>query len=491
MATTEERSGPTRAEQIRTALDALRQHDLPTHGGQTLAYVYDSGLPEADAIGREALAAYGSTNGLDPTAFPSLLRMEQDLVGIAAELLDGPPEVVGAVTSGGTESVLLAVQTARDAHPEIERPNMILPTSAHAAFHKAAHYFGVRPVFVDVDHETGRAVASAMADAIDDHTVLVVVSAPSYAHGVIDPVTQIATEAQARGVRCHVDACIGGWLLPYLRRDDPGLPAFSFLVPGVTSISVDLHKYGYTPKGVSILLHRSPGLRRAQYFASARWPGYTMINSTMQSTKSGGPLAAAWAVTRFIGDEGYARLAQQVRDGVRTLITEIAEIDHLQVFSEPEASLIAIRPDDQLDVFTLCDELLVRGWYAQPQLRFAGFPATMHLSISAATVARLPEFVDALGGAVKSAIATGPVVLNAQLKAAITDLDPAELDQAAFADLLQAAGLVGGDGLALPERMAPVNALLDAAPPALREALLISFLDQLSRPERAAAQRSG
>ncbi|HZA73865.1 MAG TPA: aminotransferase class V-fold PLP-dependent enzyme, partial [Propionibacteriaceae bacterium] len=185
------------AEQIRTALAALRQHDLPTHGGRTLAYVYDSGLAEADAIGREALAAYGSTNALDPTAFPSLLQMEQDLVADAAALLDGPPGTVGTVTSGGTESVLLAVQAARDARPEIARPTMVLPTSAHGAFHKAAHYFGVRPVFVEVDPETGRAVPSAMTAAIADDTVLVVASAPSYAHGVVDPVTQIATAAQA------------------------------------------------------------------------------------------------------------------------------------------------------------------------------------------------------------------------------------------------------------------------------------------------------
>ena len=187
------------ADEVRTALDALRQHDLPTHGGRTLAYVYDSGLAEADALGREALAAYGSTNALDPTAFPSLLRMEQDLIATAAQLLDGPPETVGTVTSGGTESILLAVQTARDARPDITQPTMVLPTSAHGAFHKAAHYFGVRPIFVPVDAESGRAVASAMAHAIADDTVLVVASAPSYAHGVIDPITQIATDAQARG----------------------------------------------------------------------------------------------------------------------------------------------------------------------------------------------------------------------------------------------------------------------------------------------------
>ena len=477
-------------DEVRAQLAALREHDLPTHGGRTLAYVYDSGLAEADQLGREALAAYGSTNGLDPTAFPSLLRMEQDLVATAADLLDGPPGTVGTVTSGGTESLLLAVQTARDSRPDVERPVMVLPTSAHASFHKAAHYFGVRPRFVDVDPVTGRAVASAMADAIDADTVLVVASAPSYAHGVVDPVTQIATDAQAAGVRCHVDACIGGWLLPHLRRDDPELPAFSFLVPGVTSISVDLHKYAYTPKGVSLLLHRSAELRRPQLFASAAWPGYTMLNATMQSTKSGGPLAAAWAVTRLIGDDGYGRLAREVRDGVRTLIGAVDRQDHLRVLGRPDSSLVALAADDALDVFTLSDELLGRGWYVQPQLRFGPFPASLHLSLSAATVPLLPEFLDALSASVAAAVARGPVAVDPALAAGLAGLDPATLDEAGFTALLEQAGLASKGALQLPAQMAPVNALLDASPPALREALLTGFLDRVSRPDRPAGYRS-
>jgi len=470
------------AEEVRRQLVGLREHDLPTHGGRTLAYVYDSGLPEADELGREALAAYGGTNGLDPTAFPSLLRMEQDLVGMAADLLDGPPGTVGSATSGGTESLLLAVQTARDARPEIERPTMVLPTSAHASFHKAGHYFGVRPVFVDVDPGTGRAVPAAMAAAITADSVLVVASAPSYAHGVVDPVTEIAAAAAARGVRCHVDACIGGWLLPYLRRDEPNRPAFSFAVPGVTSISVDLHKYAYTPKGASILLHRSPELRRPQFFATARWPGYTMINSTLQSTKSGGPLAAAWAVTRFIGDAGYAALARQVRDGMRYLVEATATLEHLRLLVPPDASLAAFAADDQVDVFTVCDELLARGWYAQPQLSFGPFPATLHVSISAATVPALPDLVAALRASVSAAATLGPVTADPAVVTALATLDPGTLDEAAFTGLLQAAGLADAGGLVLPERMAGVNALLDAAPSAVREALVTAFVDQLSRP---------
>jgi sphinganine-1-phosphate aldolase len=473
-------------DEVRQQLTAVRAHDLPTLGGRTLAYVYDSGLADADALGREALAAFGGTNGLDPTAFPSLLRMEQDLVGMAADLLDGPPDTVGSVTSGGTESLLLAVQTARDARPEVSRPNLVLPSSAHASFHKAAHYFGVRPVLVDVDPVTGQAVAPAMTAAIDADTVLVVASAPSYPHGAIDPVSEIAAAAEAAGVRCHVDACIGGWLLPYLRRDDPDLPAFSFLVPGVTSISVDLHKYGYTPKGAALLLHRSAELRRPQLFATAAWPGYTMLNATTQSTRSGGPLAAAWAITRLIGDDGYLSLARQVRDGLAILVDAVETSQHLRVVGRPATSLLALATDDALDVFTLADELLALGWYTQPQMSFGPFPATLHLSVSAATVPRLPEFLDALDHAVATAVAAGPATADAGLAGVLAQLDPASLDDAGFDDLLAMAGLTDGSGVpALPARMAPVNAVLDVAPPALREALLRGYLDRVSRPVRA------
>ena len=465
-------------------LKALQDGDLPTHGGSTLAYVYDSGLAEADEIGRQALALYGATNGLDPTVFPSLRTFENELVGWAARLLQGAPGVVGTVTSGGTESVLLAVQTARDAARidagETARPSMVLPSTAHAAFFKAAHYFGVRPIVVDVDPATFKARPDEIAAACDDSTVLVVASAPSYAHGVVDPVPEIAALAAERGVRCHVDACIGGWVLPYLRANGVEVDDFDFAVPGVTSISVDLHKYAYTPKGASILLHRSADLRRPQFFAHADWPGYTMLNSTTQSTKSGAPLAAAWAVVQHIGDDGYRRLARTAYDAAVWLAESAAEVDGLSVLATPATTLVALRSDERADVFTIADEMAALGWFVQPQLSFRDQPASLHLTVSAATAARGDELIEALHTAVRKAQETGPVQVAPELAAAAGGLDPATLDDAAFDGLLALAGL--GDGGALPERMAPVNALLDVAPPRLREALLIAFLDRLMRP---------
>jgi sphinganine-1-phosphate aldolase len=469
------------------ALDRLRElqaGDLPIHGGRTLAYVYDSGLEEVDRVGREAVAAHAASNGLDPTAFPSLLTMENELVGFALDLLDAPESAVGTVTSGGTESCLLAVLGARDAHPDVERPRMVVADTVHAAFLKGSHYFGVDVVTVPTGPDF-RADAAAMAAAIDDRTVLVVASAPSYAHGVVDPVTAIAAAAAERGVRCHVDACIGGWVLPYAARLGRPVPPWTFAVEGVTSISLDTHKYAYAPKGTSLLLHRTPELRRPQYFASADWPGYTMLNSTLQSTKSGGPLAGAWAVVRTLGDEGYLRLARDVFEATDRIVAGVADLAPLSVVAAPDSTLVALATDGSCDAFTICDEMAAHGWYVQPQMSYAGQPPTIHLSVSAATLAHVDEFLEALGKSVMNAVESGPVAVDDGVRAFVEALDPATLSDADFDGLLVAAGLGGGDeGLAVPEQMAEVNALLDLASPAMREALLVAFLDRLQRPTR-------
>ncbi len=466
-------------------LHALQADDLPVHGGRTLAYVYDSGIPEVDKIGRAAVAAYAASNGLDPTSFPSLLTMENELVGFACDLLDAPDDAVGTVTSGGTESVLLAVQGARDARPEVATPTMVVPSTVHAAFRKAAHYFGVgiRSVPVGADF---RADVAAMKAAVDDSTVLVVGSAPSYAHGVVDDIEGLAAMAASRGVRCHVDACIGGWVLPYAARLGRAVPSWTFAVPGVTSISVDTHKYGYAPKGTSLLLHRTSELRWPQFFASADWPGYTMLNTTMQSTKSGGPLAGAWAVMRHLGDAGYLALTGEVFEAVDAIVAGLGSVPGLALVVPPDSTLVTLRTDESCDAFTVCDEMRDRGWYVQPQLSYAGDGPTIHLSVCAATRTHVAELMTALADSCAAAREAGPVEVDPGVVAFIEALDPTALSDDDFDGLLAASGLVtpGVGGLALPDRLAPVNALLDVASPALREALLVAFLDRLSRPVR-------
>lgn len=467
------------ADRILDDLRALRADDLPTHGGRTLAYVYDSGLAGLDELAAGAHALASSANGLDPTAFPSLLRMENDIVAAATALLGGNASTVGTVTSGGTESCMLAVHAARAGRPDVECPKIVLASTAHAAFHKAAHYFDVEVVTVPVTPSFA-ADAVAMADAIDDRTVLVVVSAPSYAHGVIDPVAPVAAAAASRGVRCHVDACIGGWVLPYFRALGEDVPPFDLSVPGVTSLSVDLHKYAYCPKGTSVLLHADASLRRPQFFASAAWPGYTMLNSTLQSTRSGGPLAAAWAVLNHIGDDGYRALASRVLSAVRTLRSGIASIDGLRIQGEPRSTLLSVAAaTDDFDVFTVADEMTERGWYLQPQFGFESSEPNLHLTVTAANHGAEDVLLADLASAVAAARRSGPVAVAPEVRSAVADLSPADLTPETFGALLAMAGLTK---IEAPRRMAEVNVLLATASPALRERLLVEFLSVLYTP---------
>ncbi|MEV6844790.1 aminotransferase class V-fold PLP-dependent enzyme [Actinoplanes sp. NPDC051411] len=463
------------AEQVLAELREMRAGDLPTHGGRLFAYVYDPGRDGLDELAQAAHAISAHVNGLDPTAFPSLLAMENALVGATARVLGAPVPgertAVGSVTSGGTESILLAVKTARDARPDLATPRMVIPSTAHAAFAKAAHYLRVALDVVPVGPDL-RADPSATAASITDDTVLVVGSAPSYAHGVVDPIPQLAAVAAERHVRFHVDACFGGWVLPYLKRLGADLPDFDLTVPGVTSISVDLHKYAYAPKGVSILLHRTEELRRPQYFAYADWPGYTMVNPVVSSTRSGGPIAAALATLRTIGDNGYLGLAARTRDAVSILAAAVERTDGVRLFAPPETTVVCFTTEDA-DLFVLADELTARGWHTQPQMAFGDLPPTIHLTVTAAVAATAAEFAAALAESVAAARARGPI-----------DLPPLELTpETVTPEVVER--LAGGLGLGDADfsRMAAVNSLLNAASPQLREALLTGFLSVLQRPE--------
>ncbi|WEH41806.1 aminotransferase class V-fold PLP-dependent enzyme [Streptomyces sp. AM 2-1-1] len=493
------------AAEVLAELRALRGADAPTRGGRTFAYVYDAGLEGLDELTAGAYTAFATVNGLDPTVFPSVARLENDLVRAAVDLL-GVPGAQGTFTSGGTESILLAVKTARD-HARAVRgvtdPQLVLASTAHAAFHKAAHYLGVEPVVVPVDPVTFRADAGAMAAALTDRTVLVVASTPSYAHGVIDPVAGIAAAASARGVLCHVDACIGGWLLPHLRRAGRDIPPFDLSVPGVTSLSVDLHKYGYADKGASVVLYRDAELRRYQYFAHAGWPGYPVVNPTVQGTKSGGLLAQAWAALQHVGEDGYTALAARVADASDRLLAGLRALSGVRILGEPAAGLVAFtvlggggtggvagagpgggapgdedRPDLSL-LLHLADEMRELGWYLQPQLSFDGLPPNLHLTLTPATVGRVDGLLADLAKSLVAARAREPVVVDPALAALAATLDPQSLGPEEVAGVLAFAGLDGDAGL--PGRMAPVLVLLDALPGPLKERLLAEFIGAVFR----------
>lgn len=459
-------------------LERYRANDTDWRSGRTWGYVFDAGR-EIEAVGKRAYMAFLSENALDPTIYPSLLRLENEVVGMALEHLRAPEGAAGTFTSGGTESIILAVKAARDAfrekHPGAGKPEMVLPVTAHAAFHKAAHYLGVEAITVPVDTQSFRADVAAARAALGGNTALLVGSAASYAHGVVDPIRELGALALEKGVPFHVDGCIGGFVLGYLRRLGDPVPDFDFSVPGVTSISMDLHKYAYCPKGASVVCFRERAFRRHMIFACSSWTGYTMVNTTVQSTKSGGPLAAAWAVMNHVGDAGYLEMTRQMRDGMRALVQGIREIPELRLLGEPDMTLLACG-SDVLSVFALADEMKDRGWYIQPQLGFAGAPPSFHLSLQLSNVPRVPEFLKDLRQSVEKAKNLPKSELGENVGAMFANIDPATLTPEMFSQML---GMAGIGGVGLPKRTADINEILSALSPALRERLLTEFVNEL------------
>jgi glutamate/tyrosine decarboxylase-like PLP-dependent enzyme len=387
-------------------LEAYRAHDVRWRKGRAFTLAYSAG-PDVVAVAEEAYRRFATENGLNTHAFPSLQRIQQDVVDMVNGWFEGGPEGAGFITSGGTESLLLAVKGARErgrAERGVTRPNIVLPTSAHAALEKGCYYFGVESRRIPVRSDW-TADVDAMAAAIDTDTVMVVGSAPQYPQGVIDPIPEIAALAAERDINCHVDACMGGVTLTYLRRLGHDVPLWNFTVPGVTSISVDLHKYGYSAKGAGVLMHRTKRLRGYQTYVTDNWLGGLYGSSGVLGTKSGGPWAAAWAVMHHLGDEGYLRLTHAARSACEELTAAIDAIPELQVRARPQSTLLAFGAADAatLDVFAVADALWQRGWYVDRQ----GPPASLHCTVNAVHEGKIPAFVADLREALAEVLAQG------------------------------------------------------------------------------------
>ncbi len=385
-------------------LDGYRGGDVRWREGRAFTLAYNAG-PDVVALAEEAYRRFGTENGLNTHAFPSLQRIQSEVVGIVAEWFEGGTEAAGFITSGGTESLLLAVKGARErgrAQREITAPNIVLPTSAHAAFEKGCYYFGVEGRRIPVGDDW-RADVAAMEAAIDENTVMLVGSAPQYPQGVIDPVADIAALAAERDINCHVDACMGGVTLTYLRRLGHDIPPWNFAVPGVTSISVDLHKYGYSAKGCGVLVHRNKQLRAFQTYLTDNWLGGLYGSSGVLGTKSGGPWAAAWAVLHHLGDDGYLRLTAAARTACEQLATAIRATPELVLRADPESTLLAFGAADpeRVDVFAVADALWRRGWYVDRQ----GPPASLHCTVNAIHTDKIDAFVADLHAAVAEVVA--------------------------------------------------------------------------------------
>jgi len=446
---------PRPVDDVLAELRVIAAEDAAWGFGRAFTYVFDG--PDLGALTAEAMRLFAGSNGLDPTAFPSFLRFENDLIAFARSILHGDDQVVGSVTSGGTESIILAAKAARDALRATGRDgrlNIVLPITGHAAFHKAAAYLDldVRTTAVD---DGFRAVPEAIADAIDERTALVVASAPSYTHGVVDPAAEIGRIAKETDRWFHVDGCVGGMVLPFL----DGAPEFDFSVETVDSISVDLHKYGYTPKGASLVLYRSPARRAHQYFATASWTGYPVANATIQSTKSGAPLAAAWAAVRHLGVPGYRRLAAEAWEATGRLIDAIQEAETVDLVASPDAPLLAVT---SADVFSHAQALRDRGWLVGVTPSFGPSPAHLHFTITAAHLSLIDELA-------RDLLETAPE----QAESLLGDVDLGTIDPALIGSLL--------DAFDLERDRALIDAAIDSLDPPARAAVISAFLQHLYR----------
>lgn len=469
-------------EEILKILKSYKGKDLDWKSGRVLGYIYDPGQKAHDVI-NDAYTLYLTENGLDPLSFPSLLRLENEVVAMTAGILDCDNEVVGNFTSGGTESLILAVKTARDysraVKPHIKEPELVLPITAHASIFKACHYLGIKPVVTPVHDDTYRADVDAMRKAITENTILLVGSAPSYAHGVVDPIRQIAALAREKGLLCHVDACVGGIHLSYMRKLGYEVPDFNMNVPGVTSLSVDLHKYGYAAKGASIILYKDKQLRKYQFWACSRWTGYTVINPAVTSSKTGGPMAAAWAVLNHLGDEGYMAIVAGVMAATKKLVDGVNRIDGVRVLGEPDMCMFSLAStSEKINIYRLADEMKNKGWYLQPQFARENSPSNLHVSLTRSTVPMAEAFLEVFQETVEE-IKQQPV--DKKTRDLQHELKKLSLgyDDETFFRLVEMAGVTGTDA---PESMEKVNMLLEVLPYDVSEFMLTEYLNNMMVP---------
>jgi len=354
------------AKQILAKLEEFKAGDLDPATGRTFAYVYTPFEEAAEALNIDAVKIFGNYNALNPSAFPSLRKMEVEVVEMCKFMTGDIKGVTGSMTAGGTESILMAIKVAREygrTQMGIEEPECVLPVTAHPAFAKAGHYLGVKMVWTPV-HDSQTADMAAMKAAITANTVILVGSAPSYPCGTMDPLTEIAALADRKGLLCHVDACYGGFVIPWLEKIGRDIPPWDFRVKGVTSISMDCHKYGFTTKGSSCVMYRNRELRKLQYFAFTQWTGGLFVSPSMLGTRAGGPIASTWATMHYYGQEGYKDICRKLIEATDYLRDEVSKMPGIKVQGSPcMCSMGIVNTDPDINLYAVADQMeKLGGW---------------------------------------------------------------------------------------------------------------------------------
>lgn len=462
-------------EKVLEELSGFTEKDVNWQTGKVLTGLYDPGK-NAHELAVEAYSRFLPLNALYVNMYPSIGNLEKEVVSSIAELLRADDEVVGNMTSGGTESILMAIKTARDwarvNRPEIKEPEMVLPVSAHPAFLKAAHYFNVKAVQTGINLNDYRADLESFEKALGPNTIIAVGSAPNFSHGSIDPITEMAAMAQKRNILFHVDGCVGGIYLSIMRRMGEPVRDFDFTVPGVTSISADLHKYGYTPKNASVILYRNRDLRKYAWFICSTTTEYVVINSTTQSSKTGGPIAAAWAMLRYLGEEGFQDIVRRSQEATKYILDKIAAIEDIEVLGKPDMCMFTLA-SEKFNVFEIDDKMRERGWHMIPQFACGGSPSNLHISLSQANVPHAEKFIDDLTEVLEKLRNNGSAIDYKELSRIVEEVADKPIEEIMMA-IIPVIGLTGMD---LPENMGPLNTVLDLLPGEQRDELLTLFFN--------------
>ena len=391
---------------LKAELEAAKKDDFKWREGRMALYFYYLN-EEVTRIQQEAYCAYWTENAMGHRAFPSLKKLESEVLQMGLSLHHAPDNAVATFTSGGSESIFLALKTARDWAREtkgVSNPNIVIPRTGHPTFDRAAQHLGIRVIRVPTSRNDFRAEPTEMAKRIDADTIMLLGSAPNYPFGVFDPIEQIAALAQARGLWMHVDACVGGFLAPFVRELGRDIPDFDFAVPGVMSISADLHKYGYAPKGASMMMLRDAALQRFQTFEFKDWERGAYVSTSTQGTRAGGPVAAAWAMMNFLGREGYVHWASVLMGAVDTLCEGINAIPGLAVLEPHELCLFVYRAvDPELDIGAVAEGMTARGWFVGRQAE----PPGIHMHLNPVHAETAEMYLADLRAVVEEVRATG------------------------------------------------------------------------------------
>lgn len=482
---------PYSKEEVLEQLVNYEKLDADPYSGKLFTIAFEPGKEETRNLAHQAFSMFMDKNILDFTEFRSTIKLQKDIIEIAKSLMHAGEEVVGTFTNGGTESVFLAVKAARDRFfikKGFQIPELVMPVTGHPCYDKAAEYLGLKSIRVPVDPETLEGYPQAILDAVSDNTAMIVGSVPNWPFGTLDPIKDFAAIAKERDIWFHVDACVGGFILPFMKKLGEPIPDFDFRIPGVSSISMDPHKYAYSSIGASVVLFKKSFDKMLSQYANLRWPGYPIVNPGVLSSRSAGPVAAAWAVLHHLGESGYLDLARGILKAREEIIGGLEKLN-FKIMGQPRSPIISFT-SEEVNLFNLTDVLMNKGWFvnAQRGIEEMQIPRSIHLTITPIHEKMAGQFLSDLEEAKAEVAKMPPSDIEGLARGfgMIMGMTAGDMDYEALRqimskledqlevygpELLQAFGMEDE----MPQEMAMLNELFDAIPPEIME-LLVNYV---------------